>query len=219
MRTTRHLVAAAAVASLAIAVLACGSGNSSSSGGGDGGSSGGGGGDPSGYCSALSDYAKQCNKTDQCTQDEVAACPSIAPQFSAAYLAAATACVKPPYDCSDAGSPSRTQCINQQLGNAMPTGAQTQVKNDFCVECSDGTDKSDPSSCSQFFTLTYNDAGKASSPGLLVLGVNDSLAQKIDQRCTGLSQDGGSVLGCTTSFRVCAALVVAASSNLPKSCN
>jgi hypothetical protein len=210
MTTLRALAFFAIALTVAIAV-ACSGGTSTSSGSGV----------TSGYCSSVSDYAKQCNKTDQCTQDIIAACPSITSQFSGAYLAAATACLKPPYDCSDGGNPGLTHCLDQQLASATPTAAQMQVKNDFCLQCPDGADKNNPTACSQFFTITYDDAGKMSSPGYFVLVVNDSLAQQIDQRCTGLppSQDGGSGFGCAGSFEICSALVYGSSSNLPKSCN
>ena len=196
------------------AIWACGGSSSSS---------GAGGASTQSYCATLSGYATQCNKNDACSQAEVAQCSTYASQFSSAYLAAATTCIKPPYNCSaDGGTvPGSTQCIAQQLSAAAPTAAQQKVKDDFCAQCPDGTDSTNPTSCSQFFSVMFDDAGKTASTGYAVLVAGDALAQQIDQKCTGgtLSQDAGATLGCAGNFDLCAAFTLAFGSNSPQACN
>jgi hypothetical protein len=118
----------------------------------------------------------------------------------------------------------RQPCLHAQRGprsGATPTAAQAKVKSDFCAQCPDGADKNNPNACSQFFTVTYNDAGNTSSPGVLVLISGDALAQQIDQKCTGgtQQQDAGSGFGCAASFEICAAFTFAYASNTPQACN
>jgi hypothetical protein len=176
------------------------------------------------FCSKLSDFATQCNKTDPCTQAEVQNCSTLAGNFSSAFIAAADACVSAPYQCGDGGAANSTSnaCLQQQLAGAAPTPAQTQVKNDFCAQCPDGASKSNPQSCSNFFSATPDgDGGTKEGPGYIVLISNDAIASQIDQKCTGgaSQKDAGLFNDCATSFDLCSVLIFSATANTPKACN
>jgi hypothetical protein len=187
-------VVLAAVFAGASAVIAC----SSSSSGGSGGE----------YCARFSDYARQCNKNDACTQARVQNCAALASDLSAVAQSATLACVNPPYDCNtDGGSSNQavTSCVDAHLSAATPTAAQAQAKADFCKQCPDGASMFIPQACSNFFAV--GDGG-SSGVGGIVLTSSDNIASQIDRQCTGASASTEAGFGdCGIAFIICSAMV------------
>jgi hypothetical protein len=185
----------------AAAVIACGGSTSSGGSGGD-------------YCARASDYARQCNKNDACTQAALQNCASLESSLSAAAQSAILACVTPPYECNPDGGPvsqAVNSCEDAHLAAATPTAAQAQVKADFCKQCPDSASMFVPNACSNFFVL--GDGG--SGAGGIVLLVSDNVASQIDRQCTGASASTEAGFGdCGLAFIVCAAAVF--DSGLPK---
>ena len=185
--------AATLATAAAAAVIACGS-SSSGSGPGRG----------DAFCSTFSDYARQCGKTDPCTDLRVQNCPSFESNVSAAYVSATIACAMPPYKC-DGGAATSPSCLLSQLVASTPTAAQAKVKADFCAQCPDGKSQAMPRSCSNFFLAPPPGAG------LYVQFGNDAIAAQMDKQCTGASAstDGGAVTDCALRFFGCSMSVFA----------
>jgi hypothetical protein len=153
------------------------------------------------FCSKLSDFSKQCGPTNACLQADAKNCASLQTRYSAPYLSAMNACLKPPYDCGEGGNlRTVTTCLNLQLSGTTPTVAQAQVKTDFCQRCPDDPKSPFGLACSQFFQVSPD--GSAGNVGEIVLFSSDALADQMDQQCAKASADAGGI-DCASTFFLC----------------
>jgi hypothetical protein len=98
--------------------------------------------------------------------------------------------------------------VSQHLAATPPTAAQSQVKTDFCKQCPDGASMFLPQTCSGFFAVGDGGLGGV---GAVVLTVNDTIAGKIDQQCTGAAASTEAGFGdCGLAFLLCSDAVFSA---------
>jgi hypothetical protein len=127
-------------------------------------------------CSILAAAASACGQCEACRQLDENDCVALADTLSDAFKNALRACASK-LGCGDLSSLTSNPCIREQLGAAVPTSAQEDVRAAYCKAC-----PTDQAQCQGFFDFTPDAA--TTGYGVWAMVLNDSLGQQIVSLCS-----------------------------------
>jgi hypothetical protein len=136
------------------------------------------------FCGAAASAGKTCEEPTDCDTQLASDCKSLDGALSPAAVSAAR-------DCLESGICGVASCVSRSQNGATPTAAHKTLAEDFC------------SSCAPNLTDCVANFYKRGSAGLVVLPYAETIAQAVDDQCTGTS-------GCQAKFTQCARDTIAA---------
>jgi hypothetical protein len=145
-------------------------------------------------CSILATTASACGECEACRQLDENDCVSLADTLSDAFKNALRTCASK-LGCGDLSSLTNNPCIRAQLGAAMPTSAQQDVRAAYCKTC-----PTNQAECQGFFDFAPDAA--SAGYGIWAMVLSDSLDAQLVSVCSSTSPHCDAL-----GYGVCGALV------------